>query len=242
MKILVAVIAYNESKNIKKVIEELLNYKSDFNFDIVVIDNSSTDDTAKIAKQCGVDVLSHCINTGGSMGTVSSYFIFACKNDYDILCQFDGDGQHIASELEKIISPIATNEADFVIGSRFLEKEGFQSYFFRRIGIKLFSKINSMIIKRKITDSTSGFRAYGKNIINLFGNKYKREIYDVNQLLLLSYFAGARIKEVPVIMREREFGKSEYNFFNAVAFPMKGLINILGCLLQKKQITKIMSN
>lgn len=234
MKILVAIIAYNEEKNIESVIKELLSLKYDV--DLILIDNSSTDKTCQLAESLGVNFISHCINTGGAMGTVTSYFAYASKNNYDVVCQFDGDGQHIATELEKIIEPITTDKADYVIGSRFLTKRGFQSYFFRRVGIKLFSVCNSAIINKKITDSTSGFRAYGKNVIDFFGKKWKHEIHDVNQLLLLSSFWGARIEEVPVEMRARIYGKSEYNLINSISFPVKGIINILGCLLQRNQI------
>ena len=167
-----------------------------------------------------------------------SYFNYAYLNDYDILCQFDGDGQHLASELHKIIEPIKKNEADYVIGSRFIHKNGFQSHSLRRMGIRLFSFIDSKIIGTKITDITSGARAYSRKVIEFFGKKYKHEVYDTSQLLLLSHFAGAKIKEVPIKMQEREHGKSEYNIMNALAFPIIGIINITGTLLQKNKIKR----
>jgi len=237
MKVLIAIITYNEAMNIESTIQELLDNNNGYDF--LLIDNASTDNTCALAKSKGIQSVVHCINSGGAMGTVTSYFLYAYLNNYDILCQFDGDGQHIASELCKIIEPIIAKEADYVIGSRFLTKDGFQSYFFRRIGILLFAKLNSFIIRQRVTDVTSGFRAYGKNVIEFFGRRYKHEIHDVNQLLLLSSFGGARIHEVPVKMRERKHGESEFNFINAFSFPFKGLVNILGCLLQGNQIKKI---
>ena len=137
-----------------------------------------------------------------------------------------------------IIEPIINDEADYVIGSRFLKKEGFQSYAFRRAGIKLFSFIDSMILGQKVTDITSGARAYNRNVIEFFARQYQHEIYDTSQLLLLSHFSGARIKEVPVKMRERLHGTSEFNIFNALAFPVIGVINIIGTLLQRSNIKK----
>ena len=184
----------------------------------------------------GITTISHCINTGSSFGTVGTYFLYAYTNNYDIICQFDGDGQHIASELPRIIGPIRNNEADLIIGSRFINKEGFQSSFFRRIGIRLFSYLDSKMIGQKVTDVTSGFRAYNRTLIEFFAKYYMHELYDTNQLLLLSSFSGARIKEVPVKMKEREHGISEYNFFNSLVFPLKGLVNIIGCYLQKNHI------
>jgi glycosyltransferase involved in cell wall biosynthesis len=236
MKVLVAVIAYNEEKNIEDALMDLLNNNKDNLYDIVVIDNSSEDNTLLNCKRLKVKTVPHCVNSGSSFGTLMTYFLYAYKNNYDILCQFDGDGQHIASFLPRIIEPISEGKADYVIGSRFLEKEGFQSYFFRKIGIRLFAFMVSRIIGHRITDITSGFRAYNKKVINFFAKHYKCEIFDTTQLLLLSHFAGAKVMEVPVKMRERRYGKSEYNLSKAVLFPLKGFVNILGCLLQKKKI------
>lgn len=234
MKVLIAVIAYNERKNLESVISDL----SAHGYEIVVIDNCSTDDTAEYCCQNGINYIRHSVNTGSSFGTVMTYFNYARKSGCDVLCQFDGDGQHIAGELYKIIQPVEKGEADYVIGSRFIEGKGFQSYPLRRLAIKIFAVIDSFIIGKKVTDVTSGFRAYGKNVISFFADYYKHEIIDTNQLLLLSFFSGARLAEVPVEMRERLHGKSEFSFLNAVLFPVKGLMNIFGCLLQKKQIVK----
>jgi len=240
MKILIAVIAYNEAQNIRRALEDLQS--NNFGYDILVIDNGSSDNTSQIAKECGVDVLTHSINSGSSAGTLTSYFMYANKYNYDILCQFDGDGQHIASELHKIIDPVKNHNADYVIGSRFIEKEGYQSSFLRRIGISLFAVIDSKIIGVKITDITSGFRAYSRDIIKYFARYHKHEVYDTSQLLLLSHFCGAKIKEVPVRMRERLYGESEFNFINSLSFPIKAMINVVGCILQRNQIKKIMRN
>jgi len=237
MKILIAVIAYNEEQNIVNTLNDLIN--NNFGYDVVVIDNGSTDETASICKKMNIQCLSHCINSGNSSGTLTTYFMYANKNAYDVLCQFDGDHQHIASELNKIINPVLSDEADFVIGSRFLNDEGFKSYFFRRIGINIFSYLCSKILKRRITDVTSGFRCYNKKVIRLFGKQFRHEINDTIQLLLLAGFAGSKIVEVPVKMRERKFGVSEFNLSNAVLFPFYGMLNLLGSLLQKNNIKKL---
>jgi glycosyltransferase involved in cell wall biosynthesis len=235
-KVLVAIIAYNEEKNIRATIQDLLD--SGVGYDILLVDNGSDDGTVNIAKEMNIPFVSHFINSGSSAGTLMTYFNYAYRYGYDILCQFDGDGQHIASELPKIVEPIVNGEADYVIGSRFITKEGFQSYAFRRAGIRIFSFINSRIIGKKITDITSGARAYNRNVIEFFAMKYRHEVYDTNQLLLLSHFSGARIKEVPVVMRERLHGTSEFNIYNALAFPATCLINIVGTLLQRANIKK----
>ena len=133
-RVLVAIIAYNEEQNIRETIQDLID--ADLGYDILLVDNGSHDDTVSIAKEMNIPCVAHFINSGSSAGTLMTYFNYAYRYNYDILCQFDGDGQHIASELPKIVNPIIEGEADYVIGSRFIEKEGFQSYAFRRAGNK----------------------------------------------------------------------------------------------------------
>ncbi|MCX6158497.1 MAG: glycosyltransferase family 2 protein [Ignavibacteriae bacterium] len=234
-KILVAVISYNEEKSIKKVYDDL--NENNFGYDILIVENGSYDNTSEICRINNIPYIRHCINDDIN-GTWKSYLLYAYLNNYDIVCQFDGDGQHKAVEIHKIIEPIIKGEANQVIGSRFLNNKGFQSYMFRRMGINLFSFLISLIIGYKIKDVTSGFIAFDRNIINFFSRYYKNEINDPNQTHLLSHFSGAKIKEVAVEMRERQHGKSLYNIFNAFLYPIYGMVNIAGCLLIKKQIQK----
>ena len=229
-KVLVAAIAYNEEQNIKKTLDDLLS--NNFGYDIILVDNGSLDNTKSIAEAMGISVLNHCINTGSSASTVKSSFLYSDFFDYDSMCQFDGDGQHIAQELPKIIKPIIDGDADMVIGSRFIEKIGFQSSATRRIGIRLFSKIVSLISKNHITDVTSGFRAYNKKTIQYFARQHKHELYDTNQFLLLAHKANLRIAEVPVVMKEREYGSSEFGLHHAFVYPVMSMISIVGVLLQ----------
>ncbi len=234
MKILIAVIAYNEELNIQKTLQDLIDHNT-MDYDIIVIDNGSVDNTKVLSQGMGVSVVSHFINSGHSGGTVMTYFNYAYYHNYDILVQFDGDGQHIASELPQIIKPVV-NGYDYVIGSRFIEKKGFQSYGLRRLGIKMFSFIASRLIGQKITDITSGARAYSKQVIKTFAKHYQHEIYDTTQLLLVAYYSGAKIKEYPITMKERLYGSSEYSPLFAVGFIIKGFINIFGILLQKSNL------
>ena len=236
MKTLVAIIAYNEELSIRAALEDLRAHNC--GFDVAVIDNSSTDRTVKICRQLGVRVIPHCVNSGGAMGTVTTYFQAAYQDGYDCLCQFDGDGQHLASELPRILEPVQRGEADYVIGSRFLAKEGFQSTALRRLGVRLFSRLDWAIMGRRITDVTSGFRAYSPRVIEFFAQTYRFELHDTNQLLLASHFSGARVLEVPVRMRERLHGQSEFDLANALAYPLLGVVNILGVWLQQRNIQK----
>lgn len=240
MKVLVAVIAYNEEQNIAATLQDLIDHN--IGYDIVVIDNGSYDRTIEIARSMDVKCVRHCVNSGGSNGTAVSYFLYAYQEGYDVMCQFDGDGQHMASELSKILSPVIAGKSDCVIGSRFLAREGFQSYFFRRIGIRIFSGLLSKMTGLKFTDITSGFRAYGPRVIKFFGHQYKNTINDnMNQFLLLSHYSGAKITEVPVVMQPRKHGASEFNWWNGLFFPIKGLITLFACYLQRKNIPRYVS-
>lgn len=235
MKILISVISYNEEANIEATLRDLLD--NNFGYDVIVIDNGSNDRSRLICEQLGVQVVRHCVNTGSSVGTLLSYFTFAWAGGYDVLCQFDADGQHIATELPKIIEPLRHGRADCIIGSRFIDKEGFQSTPVRRIGIRLFSSLFTHVTGCNLTDITSGFRAYGPSVIEFFGHRYRDPIYDsMNQFLLVAYFAGLRIGEVPVQMRARQFGQSEFTTLNAMAFPIKAVITFITCLLQRRRI------
>jgi glycosyltransferase involved in cell wall biosynthesis len=234
VKTLIAVIAYNEEPNIRTTLEDLRAHN--FGFDVVVIDNASADRTVEVCRSMGVPVVAHCTNTGGAMGTVTSYFRYGWEKGYECVCQFDGDGQHMASELPKICQPIFDRKADYVIGSRFLEGKGFQSTFTRRLGIGLFSKLDSMVVGQPITDVTSGFRAYSRLVIEFFARANPFELHDTNQLLLASHFCGARIVEVPAMMRERLHGQSEFDLAASLAYPFIGAINIGGVWLQRRRM------
>ena len=237
MKILIAVVAYNEEKNIRSVIEDL--QENNFGYDIVVIDNGSYDRTVDVCRSLGIKTVSHCTNTGGQNGTLKTYLLYAFRNNYDIVCQFDGDGQHNASELTKIIAPIRDDSYDYVIGSRFIKKHGFQSSFTRRLGIRFYSRVNSIILGQRITDATSGFRACGKKIITFFARIYRHEFYGANQMILLSHFIGSRIMEVPVIMNPRKHGESRFGALHSVSFMLRNVIIILGSLLQRHSIKRL---
>lgn len=235
MKILISVIAFNEENSIQDVIRDLNEHN--FGYDIIVVDNASSDKTKSVCKGLNVRTISHCVNSDIN-GTWKTYLNYAFRNGYDIVCQFDGDGQHLAKELPRIIEPIIRKEANQVIGSRFLGNNTFQSSFVRRIGIRLFSFILSAIFKYKIKDVTSGFIAFDRRVIEFFAKYYKAEINDPNQTHLLSFFSGAKITEVPVEMNLRQHGTSLFNWLNSIIYPFNGLFNIVGCMLLKKEIIK----
>lgn len=231
-KVLIAVLSFNEGVNIEATLTDLKLHNT--GFDVVVIDDGSNDKTAIIAKKMGIPVVSHCINSGNYSNAAMTYFLYAFRNGYDVLCQFDGDGQHRADLLSEIILPVCRGESDVVIGSRFLKRQGFQSYFFRRLGIQLFSWIDSSIIGQQLTDVTSGFRSYSRKIIEFYGQTYKQELYDnTTQFLLVTHFIGGKISEVPIEMRARQGGTSQFNLWKSVTFPLKGLVIVWSCWAQR---------
>ena len=233
MKILTIISNYNEKSSLLETINDI-NENASIKTDILVIDNASSDHSLQLAINSGIDYLQHPVNTGGSAGVIKTALLYAYHNNYDIYCHMDGDNQHVAAELVKIVQPILDGDADFVFGSRFINKTGFQSYFFRRIGIALFSKIVSLITGTKLTDITSGFRAYNRNVIEYFATIYKHEMEVCVQMPLVAFFSGFRLTEVPVIMRPRTIGKSEINFINAFKFPVYSTINLIGILIQRR--------
>ena len=170
----VAVIpAYNESHTLRGVIQSIQADAPDF--DILVVDDGSTDRTAQIAQRAGVPVLRHPFNLGIG-GAVQSGFQYAQENGYDYMAQVDGDGQHRADQLRMLIAAMDEDPAiDMVCGSRFLTDSGYPAPISRRTGIHLFSQLLSRIVGQRVSDPTSGFRLYNRRAINLFARDYPHD-------------------------------------------------------------------
>ena len=226
IKVCVVVPAYNEEANIAAVIRELKSYRDDFT--IVVINDGSTDLTGRVAEDTGQAVVLNLPCNLGIGGGVQTGFRYAARNEYDVAIQFDGDGQHVASEIGKILDPIVAGQADVVIGSRFMagSKSAFQSTFARRVGIQMFSLLNSMIIGQKITDNTSGFRAYGRPAFCMLARYYPVDYPEPEAVILLGK-NGFRIKEVPVQMRARMAGQSSISGLKSAYYMFKVLTSIV---------------
>lgn len=238
MKILTVISNYNEEKEILKTIRDFRENVS-ISSDLLVIDNSSGDSSMELIKESGADYLAHPVNTGGSAGVIKTSLLYAYFNDYDVYCHLDGDNQHYAAELAKLIDEMEKSQADIVIGSRFISKQGFQSSPARRLGIKIFSYFLSYATNFEISDVTSGFRAYNRKAIALFARKFKFR-YDVClQMILIGYYAGLKIVETPVLMKPRVSGKSEVTFLKAFKFPFYSIIIILSTILNHRWIKKL---
>ena len=238
MRILTVISNYNEQDAIEAAIADFRSNATIVS-DLLVIDNCSADRSFELIKKSGANYLRHPANTGGSAGVIKTALLYADLNDYDIYCHMDGDNQHNARELEKIVQPILDGAANIVIGSRFIKREGFQSLPVRRLAIRTFSWLASRLSGQDITDLTSGFRAYDRRAITFFSRQFKHEFDACVQLLLVAALAGLTIKEVPVLMNPRLTGRSEFNFINSAKFPIFSIVSIVGTMLQRKKIREL---
>ena len=178
MKVLMIIPAYNEEASIFKTTESIKNYqkKVHFELDYIVINDGSTDATKKVLMDNQIPSI-HLIKNLGIGGAVQTGYLYAYYNNYDIAVQFDGDGQHDISSIEELVRPIIENEADFTIGSRFVEgsPSKFKTSFSRRMGINLISFFIKLKTRMTILDVTSGYRAANREIIEYFATHYPRK-------------------------------------------------------------------
>ncbi|MFR2794261.1 MAG: glycosyltransferase family 2 protein [Eisenbergiella sp.] len=222
-KILLIIPAYNEADNITKLIEGLLcDYPQ---YDYVVINDGSTDQTGIICKENGYQVLNLPINLGIG-GAVQTGYLYARKYQYDIAVQIDGDGQHDVAYVADVIRPLIAGEADVVIGSRFLKKEGFQSSVSRRMGISFLSNLIFLCTGKRIKDVTSGFRAVNRRFIEIYAEDYPSD-YPEPEAIITAVMNRGRVKEVPVVMKERAAGTSSINLHKSVYYMIKVTLAIL---------------
>ena len=234
LKIALVIPCYNEQDNIISLFNEIkqLPLNPNYNLTPVFVNDCSTDDTLQILKTNQLTHLNLTVNLGIG-GAVQTGFIYALNNDFDIAIQMDGDGQHPPSELEKIILPIINKNADIVIGSRYITKEGFQSSFIRRVGINYFKWFNKALTGVIINDSTSGYRAINKKALKVVSNYYPDE-YPEPEAIILFHLNNLKIKEVPVVMRERTSGESSIRAFKTIYYMIKVSLGILFLYLRLK--------
>jgi glycosyltransferase involved in cell wall biosynthesis len=226
-RVLIVIPAFNEEKNIGNVVADTrLKVPS---ADIVVIDDGSTDNTVMRALSAGAKVISLPINIGIG-GAMQTGFKYAYERGYTVAVQIDGDGQHDPSEVDKLINPIFKGTSDIVKGSRYLEDTGYQTPIFRRIGMILFARITSFVLRQKITDTTSGFWAVNRKVLKVLSSNYPTDFPDADSLIYLGLL-GFRISEAPVHMRERFSGASTITFFKSLYYPFKLLLSIFTILL-----------
>ncbi|MEE8574460.1 MAG: glycosyltransferase family 2 protein [Thermodesulfobacteriota bacterium] len=230
-KVLVIIPAYNEQESIAGVISSVRSDAPEV--DLVVINDGSSDDTAQVARALGVKVLDHLFNLGIG-ATMQTGYKYANRNGYDIAVQFDGDGQHPAHQITDLIGPVLRRDADVVVGSRFIVKGDYKPSISRGAGMVIFSRLVSLILKEKVTDTTSGFRAVGKDVIAFFSRNYPDDYPEVEALVLL-HKKGFRIVEIPVTMMERKGGRSSITPSRSVYYMVKVMLAIFVDLLRRTE-------
>jgi len=229
-RILVIIPAYHEEENIAKTINEVKE-KAPY-VDILVVDDGSQDETAKIAGQLNVMVVSLPFNLRIG-GAVQTGFKMAKMLGYDIAIQVDADGQHDPSYISQLTKPIDDGKADISIGSRYLHYGNVNCSLSRRVGIQFFSWLATKITGCRITDCSSGFRALNRNAIDFFADEYPVDFPDA-EALILAHRVGLEIAEVPVRFHDRNSGESSLYFWRFLWYPVKEIFSIL-MLLTKRQ-------
>ena len=229
MKVLLIIPSYNEEKNVLSNYKKIIDYnkKNKIKYDAIVINDGSKDRTEEICVENNIPHISLVHNLGIG-GAVQTGYKYALENNYDIAVQFDGDGQHDINYVKNIIEPIANNECDMIIGSRFIDKTSseFKSSFSRRIGINLISFFIKLVTGKKVYDTTSGFRAVNKKIIEEFADNYPVEYPEpvsTVDILKKDYI----IKEVAVSMNERENGVSSIKTWKNAYYMLNVVVSIL---------------
>jgi glycosyltransferase involved in cell wall biosynthesis len=228
---LVAVVpAWNEAGAIGAVVDDVKAV--DPGIAVVVVDDASTDSTAEVAESRGAVVLRLPFNVGIG-GAVQTGFRFALDEGYELAVRLDGDGQHDASEIPKILAPVLSGEADLVIGSRFVDGSGgYRPPLARRLGIRVFARLVSLLGGQRVTDTTSGFVALDRRGIELFAEEYPHDYPEV-EATLVALRSGLRLAQVQVEMRERTTGSSSITFVRSLYYIVKVMLALLVASLRR---------
>jgi glycosyltransferase involved in cell wall biosynthesis len=220
LRLLVIVPALNEEHSLANVIAEIRSV--DPRFEIVVVDDGSADGTSRVAAASGAIVVKLPYNIGIG-GAVQTGYKYALERGFDIAVQVDGDGQHDPREIPRLLEPLLDGRADMVVGSRFAPGGGYRGTPLRRIGIHIFAAVVSLMVRARVTDTTSGFRAVNRKAIRLFALDYPPDYPEVEATVLLVRHK-LQMLEVPVQMRVRETGASSITALSSVYYMIKVLL------------------
>ena len=227
MKRLIIIPAYNEEANIERTVNHIQKYAPEF--DYIVINDCSSDRTGQICDANHFPVIHLPVNLGIG-GAVQTGYLYGVYNGYDEAVQIDGDGQHDPAYLLKMAEYMEKSKADMVIGSRFIEKKGFQSSGIRRIGIRYFTFLIRLLTGKKITDPTSGLRMVNREVMCLFADNYPKD-YPEPESTVAALRKGLKVEEIPVVMRERSGGESSISPRKSIYYMIKvPLAIIMECL------------
>ena len=231
MKKIVIIPAYNEISNIRTTVQDILDHAP--GFDYVIINDCSQDGTMRFCTEQGMNIINLPVNLGIG-GAVQTGYLYAWRNGYDVAVQFDGDGQHDASYLGEMADSLQAQQADMVIGSRYIKKEGFQSSGIRQFGIRYFSALIRLVTGRRVTDPTSGMRMVNRDVMKIYSEDYPVD-YPEPESVVTILRMGKKVSEIPVIMRERQGGVSSISPRKAVYYMIKVTLAILMECLRKRR-------
>lgn len=231
MKKIVIIPAYNEISNIRTTVQDILDHAP--GFDYVIINDCSQDGTMRFCTEQGMDIINLPVNLGIG-GAVQTGYLYAWRNGYDVAVQFDGDGQHDASYLGEMADFLQAQQADMVIGSRYIKKEGFQSSGIRQFGIRYFSALIKLLTGKRVTDPTSGMRMVNRDVMKIYSEDYPVD-YPEPESVVTILRMGKKVSEIPVIMRERQGGVSSISPRKAVYYMIKVTLAILMECLRKRR-------
>lgn len=238
---LVVIPAHNEAEQICRVIEDVRRTAN--NLDILVVDDASTDATAKLATACGATVVYLSTQMGYGVALQTGYK-YAFEKGYQCLVQLDGDGQHDPSYIHTMLDILAAGEADLVLGSRFLKK-GLPKYknegeytpgITRKVGIRLFAFFTSFLVGFKVTDPTSGYQAFNQRVITFFTQDFFPCDYPDADVIVVAHRAGFRIKELPMVIYANHKGKTMHSGLRPLYYTFKMCLSLLMTLLRKTPV------
>lgn len=216
-KRLVIIPAYNEAGSIVETVRDI--QKNAPSFDYIVINDCSRDNTQQLLEENNINHVNLTVNLGIG-GAVQTGYLYAKRNGYDVAIQVDGDGQHEAKFLEIMAEKLENEDLDMLIGSRFIEKEGFQSSAMRRFGIKYFTCLIKLLTGKVVTDPTSGMRMVNKKVIDIFAEEYPKD-YPEPESVVFILKRGMKVKEIPVLMKERQAGISSISPKKSIYYMVK---------------------
>ena len=243
-KLLILIPSFNEEKNLPEVLGELLQvkrelYEKKVDADILVIDDGSEDQTTMVARKANVSVLQLPVNVGYG-AALQSGFLYATDKDYDLVVSIDADGQHQPPDIIKLVDAFIKDPHDVILGSRFIVDTGYETNLPRRMGIKLFSVVLKMLSGKHIADVTTGFQLLTRPVVRLFATEYPHDYPDAQMLLLLA-LSGFRIKEIPVVVKQRLHGQSMHSSFKSIFYPVRNLLAIVVIMLRIPQVKQNMA-
>ncbi len=229
LRVLIVIPAFNEEESLPATLDEVRAVAPAF--DLLVVDDGSRDGTARACRERGVRVVRHPLNLGVG-AALQTGFRYACERDYDVVVQLDADVQHDPRFLGALLEPVRAGACDVAIGSRYVSQTGYHAPLARRLGMLLFSGVVRLALGQRIADTTSGFRAYRRPVMEVCQHDFPRDFPDAPLLIGLAR-RGFRLLEVPVSMRERTRGHSFYTFSKALYYPYKNLLASLMAWLRR---------